>query len=155
MAIVEILPEDLILLDLDLSEKSAVLEALLARAAGTGRLVSPADTMQILAEREARQSTLITRDLALPHARVPGLAQSICVWARLAQPVRWDEESGAHARLVVLLLSPLADHGEHLRLLAALARLLKDSRTCESLAAATSPADLRERMQRFEAARVL
>jgi mannitol/fructose-specific phosphotransferase system IIA component (Ntr-type) len=69
--------------------------------------------------------------------------------------VLWDEETGARAQLVVLLLSPLADHGEHLRLLAALARLLKDPRTCESLKAAPSPADLLERVRRCEAARVL
>ena len=155
MAIAEILTEDSILLDLDVTGKAAVLAALVARAAAGGRLSAPEETSRILVEREARQSTLVSRDLALPHARVPGLGRSLCVWARLAHPLPWDEETGARAQFVVLLLSPLADQGEHLRLLAALARLLKDPRTWESLRAAPSPADLLAHVRRFESARVL
>ncbi len=155
MAIAEILPEDMILLDPDCTEKSAVISALLARAVASGALASPEEAERILTEREGKQSTLLTRDLALPHARVPGLTRSLCGWTRLARPVLWDEETGATARLVVLLLSPLANHGEHLRLLAALARLLKDARTAEALLTAGSPAELLERMRRYESARVL
>jgi len=83
--------------------------------------------LQALLEREKLGSTAIGEGIAIPHARVPELEELVGAFARLAEAVDFDSLDEEPVDLVFLLLAPTAtSSAEHLRMLARLARLLRD-----------------------------
>ncbi len=69
-------------------------------------------------EREAAESTYLGRGLAVPHARVEALTESI-VYIAHGQDIAWGEDS---ADCVALLCSPADCPDVHLQLLSKLVR---------------------------------
>jgi PTS system nitrogen regulatory IIA component len=74
--------------------------------------------------------------VALPHALVPGLRRPTATVARLLPAVDFKAADGSPTDLVVLLLSPAATAGNHLRALARIARRLRESNVRALLRAA-------------------
>ena len=62
--------------------------------------------------------------LAIPHARFDGTGRAALVFGWSRGGIHWDAPDGRPVHLVVLLLSPVAEHGLQLQILAALARAL-------------------------------
>jgi PTS system nitrogen regulatory IIA component len=127
-------------LDLSGTDSRAVLEELaaaLARAVPGG---SAAALARELREREALGPTALGGGVAVPHCRVRGLARLTVVIGRHAEGVEFGAPDGVPVRLFVAVAAPAASPAEHLRLLARLARLLRDrSRVTRLLEA--EPAD--------------
>jgi PTS system nitrogen regulatory IIA component len=112
----------------------------LARRAVAGLALSPAAAVMALVGREALGSTGVGHGIAVPHARVAGLATSVGAFARLERPADWAAIDGQPVDLVFLLLSPETG-GEHLAALAAVSRRLRDKAVAEAVRAAeTVPA---------------
>lgn len=125
------------------------------RAAGKDRLLAalarllaarcglPADAvLAALLAREALGSTGIGRGLALPHARLPGLAAPCAVVLRPARPVAFDAVDGAPVDLACAVLGPEDDPDRTLAALAAAARALRDEATAARLRGARDAAAL-------------
>lgn len=79
-----------------------------------------------LADREKLGSTGFGGGVAIPHAKVDGLAQVTGLFARLAQPIDFDAVDDLPVDLVFLLLSPTDAGAEHLKALARVSRRLRD-----------------------------
>jgi PTS system nitrogen regulatory IIA component len=79
-----------------------------------------------LLERERLGSTGLAGGVALPHARMPGIAQTRGAFLHLHEPVDFDSADGQPVDLVFALLVPEDANEEHLHLLARLARLFHD-----------------------------
>jgi PTS system nitrogen regulatory IIA component len=129
-------------LDVEAGSKKRALEEA-ARLLGAC-LTSP-DAEQIferLLERERLGSTGLANGVALPHARVPGLATAHGVFLRLAKPVDFDALDGQPVDLVFALLVPEEATEEHLQLLAELAKRFGDSGLCEQLRQSRDPAQV-------------
>lgn len=56
--------------------------------------------------REREMPTFLGHDIAVPHARCPGLAKSVVVFGRSAEGVMFDDASAGLARLVFLIVTP-------------------------------------------------
>jgi PTS system nitrogen regulatory IIA component len=78
-----------------------------------------------LLEREQAGSTGLGRGVAVPHARVPGLARSRVVVVRLERPIPFEAIDGQPVDLFLAVLSPADSGVEHLRALARISRLLR------------------------------
>ena len=91
-----------------------------------------------ISEREALGSTGFGQGVAIPHGKVEGLAHIYCLFARLAEPMRYKAIDGAPVDLVFLLLSPLDAGAEHLKALAAVSRLVRHAPVVEKLRGARS-----------------
>jgi PTS system nitrogen regulatory IIA component len=85
-----------------------------------------AATLAALRERESTLSTAWGGGLAVPHARLAGLTRSYVVFARLASPIEFGAPDGCPVDLLVVVLSPMEEPAEHVRLLARLARRLRE-----------------------------
>lgn len=87
-------------------------------------------------EREALGSTGFGRGVAIPHARIDGLAAPVVAFLRLEAPVDFAAADGMPVDCVFGLLSP--DHAGvvHLQALAAISRLMRDDRMHARLSAA-------------------
>ena len=91
-----------------------------------------------LNEREQLGSTGFGQGVAIPHAKIDGLPQIYCLFARLSDPVDYKAIDGRSVDLVFLLLSPPDPGAEHLKALAAISRVTRDVATLERLRGARS-----------------
>ncbi|MCP4599537.1 MAG: PTS sugar transporter subunit IIA [Proteobacteria bacterium] len=76
-----------------------------------------------LIEREEQASTGIGHGVAIPHATIEGLDKTWCVIAQIPEGTNFEALDGSPVHIVFLLLSPSGKIGDHLRLLARIARL--------------------------------
>jgi len=94
-----------------------------------------------LHEREAQGSTFLNEGIALPHARVDGIATAEMAIA-LTQGGVSDVPTDRPIEVVFLLLTPHGNAQEHLQWIGAAARLFRDPSLRKRLALAGSPADV-------------
>jgi len=105
--------------------KQAILEQLSQRFAAVYGLDS-ALVLERIEERERLGSTGFGRGVAIPHARLPGLARPVAVFLRLEAPVDFDAADGMPVAMVFGLLSPESAGAAHLHALAAISRMMRD-----------------------------
>jgi PTS system nitrogen regulatory IIA component len=91
-----------------------------------------------LNEREQLGSTGFGHGVAIPHGKIEGLGRIYCLFARLAEPVDYKAIDAQPVDLVFLLLSPPDAGAEHLKALASISRVTRDSATLERLRGARS-----------------
>ncbi len=92
-------------------------------------------------EREALFPTLIAPGLAVPHARIPGLAAPLVAMACSPGGVEFNVPDEP-VRVMILLLTPLDEPNLHMQLLAALAGDFSAPDAIETVAAMTTPAEV-------------
>lgn len=94
-------------------------------------------------EREALYSTGFGGGIAIPHARINGLAKPLFALARFDRPVEWDAIDGKPVDLAVVAVTPgEAERDIHLPILAMLARKLMDENFVRRLRACTDKTQL-------------
>ncbi len=89
-------------------------------------------------DREQLGSTGFGQGVAIPHAKIEGLARIYCLFARLAEPIDYKAIDGRPVDLVFLLLSPPDAGAEHLKALAAISRVTRQVATLEQMRGARS-----------------
>lgn len=97
---------------------------------------------EALNEREALGPTGVGHGVALPHARLSGLADVSAIFLLLEKPVSFDSVDRQPVDLVVALLAPPEAGVEHLKALAMVSRTLRDKNTRAKLRANADPATL-------------
>lgn len=113
-----------------------------AMAEKTG--VSERDIQRAILEREKLGSTAVGHGVVLPHARLPGIASPIGGFARLIAPVDFDAVDEQPCDLVFMLLASDGDGADHLRALAKVARVMRQSSIRNQLREATTEQDIRD-----------
>lgn len=122
--------------------RDEVIKHLVGKIAAGGGLPLGTDrlTVDVIA-RESEGSTVIMDGLAIPHARVEGLAAPCAAVATSERGIVWPgEESVVH--IVFLLLIPKDKPALYLQILRALGNSLKDATTLRTVAAMTNAADV-------------
>jgi mannitol/fructose-specific phosphotransferase system IIA component (Ntr-type) len=140
---------DRVLLDLDASDCAGALKAIADDLASSGLARNSAAVHDALALRERTLSTALGGGIAIPHARLAGLGHPLLSFARLKRPIAMGAADGAPVDLIVTIVSPVEEPGEHVKLLASLARRLQDPACLAALREAT---DARAVRAAFESA---
>ncbi|MDF1714804.1 MAG: PTS sugar transporter subunit IIA [Akkermansiaceae bacterium] len=78
-------------------------------------------------ERESHIGTGLGSGVAIPHARVKGLKETLAVFGRSREGVDFDCPDNAPSHLIFLMLVPEEQGAKHLQLLSELARLFNQS----------------------------
>jgi PTS system nitrogen regulatory IIA component len=130
--------------------KDAALQAL-AREAGARLDIPWLLIHERLRTREALGATGFGGGVAIPHARLPGLAACVAMVARLPQPIDWQANDGEPVDMLVLLLSPEAAGADHLKALARISRTLRDPVSLPALRAADTGEAMRAALARTTA----
>jgi PTS system nitrogen regulatory IIA component len=115
------------------SDSAAVLEELAAELARSVPSGSPQELGRGLREREELGATALGGGVAAPHCRVRGIETPRVVVGRHAAGVEFGAPDGAPVRLFVAVAAPASAPAAHLRLLARLARALRDRSRVERL----------------------
>ena len=90
----------------------------------------------ILLERERLGTTGIGRGVAIPHGKLPDLDQLYGVFIKLEQPIDFESMDDEAVDLIFLLLAPETAGADHLKALAQISRMFRDSIICKKLRAA-------------------
>jgi len=110
----------------------------LANAAAQRVNVDPAVVLASLSEREQLGSTGFGQGVAIPHGKIEGLTRIYGMFARVGEAVDYKAIDGRPVDLVFLLLSPPDAGAEHLKALAAVSRVTRNSATLEKMRGARS-----------------
>ncbi|MDO9559340.1 MAG: PTS sugar transporter subunit IIA [Syntrophales bacterium] len=128
MKIVEMLKPEYIIEALQSDKKRDVLLELSAPFLKNYPELDPDVTLSILMEREKLGSTGIGEGIAIPHGKLAGLDNLIVCFGRSAAGIDFNAMDGNPVHLFFLLLAPENSAGQHLKALAKISRMLKDSR---------------------------
>jgi len=98
--------------------------------------------VEVLLEREKLGSTGIGDGIAIPHGKIAGLESLIVSFGRSKNGVDFDSMDGKPVHIFFLLMAPENSAGQHLKALAKISRMLKDSSFRTNLMNAKSAEDL-------------
>lgn len=134
MTIGDLLDRSAISLRVSASDKRKALAVIAEHAARSFGLDAGVVLTALLA-REAAGSTGVGRGVAVPHARLEGLQRMRAIFVRLDQPIEFDAVDDAPVDILFALFAPAnASAGaEHLRALARVSRLLRQTSLREQL----------------------
>ncbi len=142
MTLAEVMDTDRVFASVRAVDKTALLNDLARRSAAALGLPVQA-VAGALAAREALGSTGVGAGIAVPHARIDGISKPAGFFARLERSLGYDAIDGKPVDLVFLLLSPAQGDADHLGVLAAASRRLRDPAVADAIRAADSAQAIR------------
>ena len=146
MQITDLLREPLVIPTLRERTKAGVLRELAESVVAQHPDVDASRLADVLCERERLGSTGIVAGVAIPHGRLPGLSALIGAFGRHLDGVDFESLDGSPTKLFFLLVAPEDSNGDHLKALAQISRLVKDTAFRDSLLAARDQHELYRRI---------
>lgn len=132
------LREDRILVGVEAADRASVLYELGRALAASGIPESATEMERLLAAREARCSTVLGHGIAVPHACVESLQAPALLVAVTRDWVSFGSGTEEPVRIFFTLLTPPAQEGVHVRLLARICRVARHVHVLDALMAASS-----------------
>lgn len=126
MRIGDLLQADTIVLELSSNTKETVLDELIDRLDGAGRLSDREGMKRAILAREAQGSTGIGEGIAIPHAKTAVVKTPSIAFGRSRAGVDFDSLDGQKAHLFFMIAATADANEAHLETLALLAQMLMD-----------------------------
>lgn len=123
-SVLDCLPAESVVLTIAADNREAALRELCLSAARQASYLDPDTLYQAVSARESAMGTALGNAIAVPHARLEGLERPIVISARSTQGIDWNAPDGLPARLIFLILTPLNDHDQQIRIVGAIAAAL-------------------------------
>ena len=133
MKITEFLDKGGIKIGLNSAEKEDVLKELVDILAGVEEIGDKKSIVKALVERESLGSTGIGQGIAIPHGKTDRVKELVAVLGISRKGVNFEALDGEAVYIFFLLVAPKETAGPHLKALAQISRLLRDSYFCELL----------------------
>ena len=141
---------DLVILDLHTDAVESTLHDMVDQLVDRGLIQGEQPVLDALLEREAVQSTGIGGGVAIPHAVYDELTTTVIALALSKTGVDFHSPDEQPVHTFFLLLSPPAQSGTHIKLLARIARLMRQPDFLEQLLNASSSDEAIERIRQFD-----
>ena len=136
------LREDLVVHGLEASTPAEALRTISDHLYGKGCVPSADEAYQALMDREKAHSTALGEGVAVPHAVVPALPDTLLLVAIAKEPFEFGLSESHTVDLLFTLLSPRGREAEHIKLLARICRLVRHPGFLEDLRAASGESAL-------------
>jgi len=142
--ILDYIKKDSVIFDLKAKNKKAVFTAMLDVLIAAKQIASKDKTsiLKTLLKREEMGSTAIGGRIAFPHARVGVVKDIVLCIAVSPAGIDFDSLDQEPVNIISLLLSNQEEAGLHLKMLAFLARMLRDKYFVQQLKAAKTQAEV-------------
>jgi PTS system nitrogen regulatory IIA component len=128
------------------SKKHALQELASIAAARTG--LDQREIFNTLLQRERLGSTGLGHGIAVPHVKLTGMRNILCLFARLDDPVDYESHDNEPVDLLFLLLAPDHASGDHLKALASISRVVREPSVIDALRNASDVTGLRMALTR-------
>ena len=132
MEINDLVSPDGVFANLRVTSKKQAIQELARRAADISGQPERA-VFDVLMERERLGTTGVGNGIAIPHGKLEKVDQLYGMFARLEAPIDFQAIDDQPVDLIFLLLAPETAGADHLKALARVSRLLRDTQTCEKL----------------------
>ena len=107
-------------------ERDTAIAELCACAAEQETTLNLRDLTEAVLARERQMGTALGEGLAVPHARLAGLAKPLIAFGRSASGIDWNASDGAPARYIYLVLTPADDPDVQVHILRNIAMAMGD-----------------------------
>ncbi|MFA5073509.1 MAG: PTS sugar transporter subunit IIA [Nitrospirota bacterium] len=122
----DLLQNALVIEDLHADDKIGVIREFCTLLKQRGTIDHEEELVGMLLGRESLGSTGIGDGVAIPHAKVPLLAEMILAFGRSFHGVDFNSVDGKPVFLFFLVIAPEDCPGEHLKILSRISRILKN-----------------------------
>ncbi|MDI6741918.1 MAG: PTS sugar transporter subunit IIA [Smithella sp.] len=113
--------------NLSAKTKNEALAEMINTIISGGQKLNSYSILEILKQRESLGSTGIGEGVAIPHGKIPALNDIIVAFGRSEQGIDYDSLDGKPVHLFFLLLAPENAAGQHLKILAKISKMLKET----------------------------
>ena len=142
MKITDLLRKDIMLLDLQATEKEAVIDEMIESLDKHGVITDANEFKDAILKREAQTSTGLGDGIAMPHAKNKAVKQPTVLFAKSNKGVNYESLDGQPAYLFFMIAVPEGANNTHLETLAALSRQLIEKEFVDSLKNAQTPEEV-------------
>ena len=132
----ELLAREAILLQIEATDKVAVIRELAAPLIAGGLIIGPDAFFEAILRRENLESTGIGLGVAIPHARTASVTKTALAFGRSSTGVDFSSLDGKPAHLIFLIAAPEDRKTEYIMTLARISRLLRREEARTALSAA-------------------
>jgi PTS system nitrogen regulatory IIA component len=122
------------------TKKQALQE--LSEHAGLLSALPPREIFDALLQRERLGSTGVGGGIAIPHGKLAKAPAIFGIFARLERPLDFEALDNVPVDLIFLLIAPESAGADHLKALARIARMLRDTSLTAKLRSTRDPAAL-------------
>lgn len=150
MKITEFLDKKAIKIGLESQDKESALKELVEVLAAFKDVGDKKSIVRSLLEREGLGSTGIGQGIAIPHGKTDRVQELVAVLGISQKGVNFESLDGELVYIFFLLVAPKDSAGPHLKALAQISRLLRDTYFCELLKRCKTPEDVFELIKREE-----
>jgi PTS system nitrogen regulatory IIA component len=137
-----LLQDDLIIEEIEATDKMGVLREFARRLKSTGRIQNEEELVRVLAERESLGSTGIGNGIAIPHGKMNNIPEMIVAFGRSNRGVEYNSLDQQPVHLFFLIVTPDGRQGDHLKTLARVSRILKNPVLRDDLRKASQRSEL-------------
>lgn len=150
MKITEFLDKQGIKIGIQSTEKEDALKELVEVLAKVKDIGDSKSILKALIERENLGSTGIGQGIAIPHGKTDKVSELVAVLGISQKGVNFEALDGELVYIFFLLVAPKETAGPHLKALAQISRLLRDSYFCELLRRCKTPDEVYDLIKREE-----
>lgn len=142
MKISEILDHKAIKIGMEATTKEEALKELVGILAQGENIGDQKSIVKALIERENLGSTGIGQGIAIPHGKTDKVNRLIAILGISKKGINFDALDGEPVYIFFLLVAPKETAGPHLKALAQISRLLRDTYFCELIRRCETPEQL-------------
>jgi PTS system nitrogen regulatory IIA component len=150
MRLSELVNEAAVRIPLQAASKAEAIRELVDVLESAHGITSNGEIVAQVLRRESLMSTGIGNGVAIPHGKMKTGDTLLASCGVSQKGVDFDSVDGQPATLFILLVSPEASHGPHVRTLANVSRLLKDESVRNTLRSSTTSREFLQRLQEAE-----
>lgn len=150
MKISEFLNKNAIKIGIQSTEKEDSLKELVDVLAGVQDIGDKKAIVKALIDRENLGSTGIGQGIAIPHGKTDKVKELVAVLGISQKGVNFEALDGELVYIFFLLVAPKETAGPHLKALAQISRLLRDSYFCELMRRCKTADEVHELIRREE-----
>jgi nitrogen PTS system EIIA component len=136
MKLLDFISRDSVIIDFSPKDKESAIAEMVKLLKDSGKIDNAEEITDALLQREKLGSTGIGSGVAIPHAKTNTVREITGVLGIARGGVDFDSLDGQPVYLIFLIISPDVSNSLHLKALAVISRVFKDSRFNRSIIAA-------------------
>ncbi|EOH98387.1 PTS system, Fru family, IIC component [Enterococcus moraviensis ATCC BAA-383] len=153
MNIKDLLVKDVMIMDLQATDKKGAIDEMVQKMYDGGRISDIETYKEGILAREAQTSTGLGDGIAMPHAKNSAVKEATVLFAKSHSGVEYEALDGQPTYLFFMIAAPEGANDTHLQALAALSRLLIDPDFVAKLKDTKTPEDVQNLFQSAEEAK--